>query len=138
MQSALLLHDKARFDIYLYAITRHDSSQYRQVLQREIPNFRSLPNTKTDKACAQVIADDGIHVLINLNRCLQKAAARQKRLGCLVLGAGCLLGCLAASSLVAWCLILGPWSLVLGPCLPACLLGCFFLVAWLLPCGLSC
>jgi hypothetical protein len=74
MQSALLLHDKTRFDIYLYAITRHDTSQYRQVLKREIPNFRSLPNTKTDKACAQMIADDGIHVLINLNRCLPGCA----------------------------------------------------------------
>ena len=55
-------------EIFLYAITRHDSSTYRQVLQREIPNFRSLPNTKTDKACAQMIADDGIQILINLNR----------------------------------------------------------------------
>jgi hypothetical protein len=106
MQSALLLHDKARFDIYLYAITRHDSSQYRQVLKREIPNFRSLPNTKTDKACAQMIADDGIHVLINLNRCLQKAAAWQKCLGCVfawLLGAWCLLACLAASCLSLGC-----------------------------------
>lgn len=64
--TVLTTHMRAT-EIYLYAITRHDTSQYRQVLQREIPNFRSLPNTKTDKACAQVIADDAIHVLINLN-----------------------------------------------------------------------
>ena len=38
------------------------------VLKREVSNFRLLPNSKSDKACAQVIADDGIHILINLNR----------------------------------------------------------------------
>ena len=43
---------------------------HEQVLQREITNFRSLSNTKTDKACAQAIADDNIHILINLNRSL--------------------------------------------------------------------
>ena len=67
MQSALLLHDKSKFEIFLYAITRHDSSQYRQVLQREITHFRSLPKRKSDKQCAQIIADDAIHILINLN-----------------------------------------------------------------------
>ncbi|EKX48034.1 hypothetical protein GUITHDRAFT_68991 [Guillardia theta CCMP2712] len=67
MQSALLLHDTSKFEIFLYSITRNDSSMYRQVLQREIPNFRLLPNAKNDKACAQMIADDEIDILVNLN-----------------------------------------------------------------------
>ena len=29
MQSALLLHDQAKFDIFLYSISRDDSSVYR-------------------------------------------------------------------------------------------------------------
>jgi protein O-GlcNAc transferase len=67
MQSALLLHDKGTMEIFLYSISRNDSSVYRKVLMREIPNFRALPNRDTDRKCAEAIAQDRIHVLVNLN-----------------------------------------------------------------------
>lgn len=68
MQSALLLHDMGKYDIFLYSITRNDSSTYRKVLQRELgANFRVLPNGVTDKKCAEMLQQDGIHILINLN-----------------------------------------------------------------------
>ncbi|KAJ1492554.1 glycosyl transferase family 41-domain-containing protein, partial [Baffinella frigidus] len=53
MQSALLLHDQSRFEIFLYSISRDDTSMYRQVLKREISNFKALPNKASDKKCAE-------------------------------------------------------------------------------------
>jgi len=68
MQSALLLHDMDKYEVFLYSITRNDSSVYRKVLQREHgANFRVLPNAITDKKCAEMVAGDGIHILVNLN-----------------------------------------------------------------------
>ena len=55
MQSAILLHDQTSFEIFLYSISRDDTSMYRQVLQREIKNFKALPNKLSDKKCAEVI-----------------------------------------------------------------------------------
>jgi len=67
MQSALLMHDQERFEVFIYSISRQDGSVYRKVLQREVSNFRVLSNQLSDRKCAEAIAQDGVHVLINLN-----------------------------------------------------------------------
>lgn len=65
--SALLQHDRSRFEIYCYSISREDDSPNRARLQQEMEQFRHFPETWSDKRCAQAIAADGIHILINLN-----------------------------------------------------------------------
>eukprot|EP00960_Hanusia_phi_P047576 758470-Hanusia_phi.AAC.6 len=64
---SLLLHDRDRFDVYCYSITNHANSEYRRALKNHIPNFKNLAKKDSDDKCAEIIAQDGIHILINLN-----------------------------------------------------------------------
>ena len=67
IQSALLKHDRARFEIFCYSISREDDSEYRKTLSQKMEHFTHFPRTLTDRKCAELIAADGIHILVNLN-----------------------------------------------------------------------
>ncbi|EKX47897.1 hypothetical protein GUITHDRAFT_69287, partial [Guillardia theta CCMP2712] len=68
IQSALLLHDDSKFEIFCYSITRDDdNSHYRKTIAQEIEHFRNFSQRDNDKKCAEAIAEDGIHILVNLN-----------------------------------------------------------------------
>ena len=67
LQSALLSHDTDKFEIFLYSITEGDDSAYHKTLKQRIEHFRTFSPRCSDKQCAQVIAADRIHILINLN-----------------------------------------------------------------------
>ena len=64
---ALLLHNNEEFETFCYSLAKDDKSTYRRVLEKEIPNFRLMPKNFSDRKCAEMIADDGIHILVNLN-----------------------------------------------------------------------
>jgi len=67
IQSALLKHDKTRFEIFCYSISREDDSDYRKNLSEGMEHFTHFPASYNDKKCAEIIAADGIHILVNLN-----------------------------------------------------------------------
>jgi hypothetical protein len=67
IQSALLKHDKSKFEIFCYSISREDDSDYRRRLSAEMEHFTHFSKNHNDKKCAEQIAADGIHILINLN-----------------------------------------------------------------------
>ena len=67
IQSALLKHDKSKFEIFCYSISREDDSDYRRRLSAEMEHFIHFSKNQNDKKCAEHIAADGIHILINLN-----------------------------------------------------------------------
>jgi len=66
---ALLLHNPAEFDTFCYSLAKNDNSTYRRTLEKEMGSskFRLLPAKWSDRKCAEMIADDGIHILVNLN-----------------------------------------------------------------------
>ena len=65
--SALLKHDRKKFEIFCYSISREDDSDYRRKLSTEMEHFMHFPKSFTDKKCAEHISADGIHILVNLN-----------------------------------------------------------------------
>jgi len=67
IQSALLKHDKDKFEIFCYSISREDDSEYRQRLRFGMEHFKHFCTNQNDKKCAEQIAADGIHILVNLN-----------------------------------------------------------------------
>ena len=67
IQSALLKHDKSKFEIFCYSISREDDSDYRRRLSAEMEHWTHFSKNQNDKKCAEQIAADGIHILINLN-----------------------------------------------------------------------
>ena len=64
---ALLLHNSEEFETFCYSLAKDDNSSYRRVLEKEIRNFRLMPKGLSDRKCAEMIAEDGIHILVNLN-----------------------------------------------------------------------
>ena len=70
IQSALIKHNAKRFEIFCYSISRDDDCSYRRTLRTQVEHFTHFPScskTHSDKQCAELIAADGIHVLVNLN-----------------------------------------------------------------------
>lgn len=66
MQSVFGLHDQSRVKAYCYATTASDRSEHRKQIETESPVFHDAHTWGADHL-AQQIADDGIHILINLN-----------------------------------------------------------------------
>lgn len=64
---ALLLHNTEEFETFCYSLAKDDNSTYRRMLEQGIPNFRLMPKHLSDRKCAEMIAEDGIHILVNLN-----------------------------------------------------------------------
>jgi predicted O-linked N-acetylglucosamine transferase (SPINDLY family) len=56
IQSALLKHDKSRFEIFLYSISRNDESEYRRRLKEGVEHFVHFSQRTSDFMCADVIS----------------------------------------------------------------------------------
>ena len=66
MQSVFGLHDKSRFEVVCYALSGSDKSAERRKIEAEAEVFKDISLLHPSDA-AQLIANDGIHVLVNLN-----------------------------------------------------------------------
>lgn len=66
MQSVFGFHRPQRVRAFCYATTATDRSPYRRKIEREAPVFRDVSAWAPDKIADQ-IAQDQIHILINLN-----------------------------------------------------------------------
>merc|ERR1711920_779654 len=66
MQSVFGMHDRSRFEVFCYALTPNDNSQWRRKIESEVEHFRDISNLMNGDA-ARLINDDGIHILVNLN-----------------------------------------------------------------------
>ena len=60
------LHDRSVFDVTCYALSAPDGSTWRQKIESEVETFRDISQLHSGDA-AQLINNDGIHILINLN-----------------------------------------------------------------------
>ncbi len=60
IQSAILEHDTAKFEIFCYSISREDNSECRKNLKEGVEHFQHFPQRMSDRMCAEMIAKDGI------------------------------------------------------------------------------
>lgn len=67
MQSVFGMHDRSKYEVFCYAISADDGSQWRRKVSSEVEHFRDLSAVPSPAAAAQMIAQDRIHVLVNLN-----------------------------------------------------------------------
>jgi protein O-GlcNAc transferase len=65
MLSTFSLHDPQRFNIFVYATTGSDNSNYRQRIEQDAQIFRDVSTSPT-QAVVEQITEDKIHVLVNL------------------------------------------------------------------------
>lgn len=61
------MHDRSRVDVYLYAISVNDNTNFRRKLTEESEHFVDLSAVPDNKVAADKIHADGIHILINMN-----------------------------------------------------------------------
>lgn len=66
MQSVFGLHDRSRFEIYAYALSANDLSEFRLRIEREAEHFVDCHAWST-QAIVERIVQDGILMLVNLN-----------------------------------------------------------------------
>lgn len=66
MQSVFGLHNRERFEVTCYALTPSDKSRWRGRIETEVEYFKDISQLQVADA-AQLIYNDGIHILINLN-----------------------------------------------------------------------
>lgn len=66
MQSVFGLHDSARVEAYCYATTGSDNSVHRRQIESEAPVFHDASAWTAERLVKQ-IAEDQIHILVNLN-----------------------------------------------------------------------
>jgi len=66
MQSVFGLHDRSRFEVFCYALSASDRSPWRRKIETEVEHFKDISQLQNGDA-AQLIHNDGIHILINLN-----------------------------------------------------------------------
>lgn len=67
MQSIPGLHDRARVEIYCYALSLDDGTTFRSKIAREAEHFIDLSQVACNGKAADRIYSDGIHVLVNMN-----------------------------------------------------------------------
>lgn len=79
MLGAIQMHDRSRFSIYAYSYGEADDSPEHKQLLQAVDHFVDL-NAKDDISAAQQIADDGIHILVEL-----KGYTSNSRLGIVAL-----------------------------------------------------
>lgn len=65
MQSVFGMHDLSRFDIFCYATTASDQSEYRLKIEREAQHFLDVSQWSNQQVIDQVL-HDGIHILVNM------------------------------------------------------------------------
>ena len=66
MQSVFGMHDKSRFEVFCFALSPNDGSQWRAKVEREVEHVEDL-TALSFADCARTINSRGIHILINLN-----------------------------------------------------------------------
>lgn len=66
MQSVFGMHDISKFEIYCYATSGPDGSAQRRTVERTAEHFKDISQLHAGDA-AQLIHNDGVHILINLN-----------------------------------------------------------------------
>ncbi len=66
MQSVFGLHNRNRFDVTCYALAPHDESVWRNRIEKEVETFKDVSELHAGDI-AQLIQNDGIHILVNLN-----------------------------------------------------------------------
>merc|ERR1711871_1436074 len=66
MQSVFGLHNRDRFEVTCYALTPSDKSRWRGRIETEVEYFKDISQLQAADA-AQLIYNDGIHILVNLN-----------------------------------------------------------------------
>ncbi len=65
IQSMLLLHDRARFEVYAYSYGPNDHSEVRRTIEQGVEHFIDIRN-ECILAAANKIAADGIDILVDL------------------------------------------------------------------------
>jgi protein O-GlcNAc transferase len=61
MQSVFGFHDKTKFQVYVYATSQSDGSQYRQKIEEESQHFLDVSNWSTREIVERIVMD-GIHL----------------------------------------------------------------------------
>lgn len=67
MQSIPGMHDKSRFEIFCYSLTSDDGTSFRQKIAYEAEHFVDLTAVPNNGDAADRIAQDRIHILVNMN-----------------------------------------------------------------------
>ncbi|CAI5445411.1 unnamed protein product [Caenorhabditis angaria] len=67
MQSIPGMHDRSKVEVFCYALSASDGTNFRLKLQNEAEHFVDLSSISCNGKCAERIAQDGIHILINMN-----------------------------------------------------------------------
>ena len=65
MQSVFGMHDLSRFEVFCYATTGSDSSEYRTKISTEAQHFIDVSAWSNQQIVEQVVRD-GIHILVNM------------------------------------------------------------------------
>eukprot|EP00605_Chrysophyceae_sp_TOSAG23-4_P000760 GSChrysophyteH1.ASY1.ANO1.849.1 assembled CDS len=65
-QSIYGYHDRKQFEVFCYALTGPDGSAWRRRIEQESEHFKDISLLHAGEA-AQLIHNDGIHILINVN-----------------------------------------------------------------------
>lgn len=66
MGSVFALHNRARVEVFCYALSSNDRSEWRQRIERDAEHFIDVSAWSVGEIAARMSAD-GIHVAINLN-----------------------------------------------------------------------
>jgi tetratricopeptide (TPR) repeat protein len=66
MQSVFGMHDLSRFNVFVYATSPSDGTQYRQKIEAESQNFVNVSSLSTQQIVERIVHDE-IHVLVNLS-----------------------------------------------------------------------
>ncbi|XGW15493.1 hypothetical protein V3C99_001174 [Haemonchus contortus] len=67
MQSIPGMHDRSRIEVFCYALSANDGTNFRQKLINEAEHFVDLSQISCNGKAADRINQDGIHILINMN-----------------------------------------------------------------------
>ena len=66
MGSVFGLHDRSTVDVFCYALSSDDGTEWRKRIKSEAEHFRDVSQLTADQIAHQIAAD-GIHIAINLN-----------------------------------------------------------------------
>ncbi|GMS89216.1 hypothetical protein PENTCL1PPCAC_11391, partial [Pristionchus entomophagus] len=67
MQSIPGFHDREKVEVFCYALSTNDGTNFRQKLMDEAEHFTDLSTMLDNGKAAEKINEDGIHILINMN-----------------------------------------------------------------------
>jgi protein O-GlcNAc transferase len=68
MQSIPGLHDRSRVEIFCYALSVNDGTNFRLKLMKESEHFVDLSQVPCNGEAADRIYNDGIHILVNVSQ----------------------------------------------------------------------